>query len=138
MSEKAIHTQSAEPEESVPFFPDHVSTELRVVAGILVLVVVVGLLGVLAPIGLNEPADPLNTPEHVKPEWYFLSLYQVLKFIPKTAGAVLPVILLLLLALLPFLDRRQDRSPRTQRMRLYGVIVALIVIVALTLWGELS
>ena len=138
MTDKLIHSEHAGAEDSIPFYPDHVRTELWVTAGILGLAVIVGLVGLLAPVGLADPADPMNTPEHVKPEWYFLALYQVLKFIPKTPGAVLPVILLAVLALWPFLDRKPDRTPRAQRLRLYGVVIATIVILALTLWGELS
>ena len=65
MSEKQIE------DESIPFYPDHVKTEFYVTLGILVLVFIVGILGLSIPVGLGAPADPLNTPEHVKPEWYF-------------------------------------------------------------------
>jgi cytochrome b6-f complex subunit 4 len=70
--------------DSIPFFPDHFRTELYVVIGIVALAVVIGGLGMLSPVGLQDPADPLNTPMHVKPEWYFLALYQLLKYVPPT------------------------------------------------------
>ena len=79
-------------ENSVPFYPDHVSNEAKVVLGISVVAVVIGLIGLFSPVGLGPPADAMNTPAHVKPEWYFLGLYQLLKYISKTAGAVLPVL----------------------------------------------
>lgn len=125
-------------DESIPFYPDHVRNEARVVLGLTILVVVVGLIGLFLPVGLGEPADPLNTPAHVKPEWYFLALYQLLKFIPKTTGAVLPVIALLILTIWPFLDRKPDRSRRATRIRLIGVILALVILIVLTIWGEVS
>jgi len=124
--------------DSIPFYPDHVRTELKVVIGILVVAVAVGTIGLFFPVGLGVPADPMDTPAHVKPEWYFLGLYQMLKYIPKTTGAVLPVIGLLLVAIWPFLDRKPDNSPRAQRVRLYAVSLGLVILIALTIWGELS
>ena len=99
-------------DESVPFYPDHVRTEFKVTVGIILIVMAIGFIGLLIPVGLGAPADPLNTPEHVKPEWYFLSLYQLLKFIPKTSGAVAPVLAIIVLTLWPLVDRRPVRSPR--------------------------
>ncbi|MEW5867736.1 MAG: hypothetical protein AB1894_00555 [Chloroflexota bacterium] len=125
-------------ENSIPFYPDHVRTEFRVVLGILGVVVIIGIMGTLLPVGLGDPADPMNTPTHVKPEWYFLALYQLLKYIPKTIGAVSPVIAVLLVTIWPFLDRKADKSPRTQRVRMILVIVGMIILIALTIWGEVS
>ena len=75
-------------EDSVPFYPDHVRTEFYVVLGILVVVIITGILGMLFPLGLQAPADPLDTPLHVKPEWYFLALYQILKYVPPSILAI--------------------------------------------------
>jgi len=125
-------------DETIPFYPDHVRTELRVVLWITGIIVLIGMIGLLMPIGLGDPADPMDTPAHVKPEWYFLAIYQILKFIPKTIGALLPVILILLITIMPFLDRKPDRSPSIYRKRLISVIIGLIVLTALTIWGEVS
>lgn len=125
-------------ENSIPFYPDHVRTEFKVVLGVMAVVLIFGLLGLLSPLGLGDPADPLNTPLHVKPEWYFLALYQLLKFIPKTAGAVAPVILVLLIAIWPFLDRKVETDTRRQRIRFIAVAIGLVVMIALTIWGEVS
>jgi cytochrome b6-f complex subunit 4 len=125
-------------EASVPFYPDHVRSEVYVVIGIMAVVVLVGLIGMLSPVGIGSPADPMDTPAHVKPEWYFLALYQILKYVPKTAGAVAPVLALLLVFIWPFLDRKPERSKKVQRTRLVLMIIFLIVFVALTIWGEVS
>ena len=69
-------------EDTIPFYPDHIKTEFYVVLGILAIVLIIGLIGMVNPVGTGEPADPLDTPLHVKPEWYFLALYQILKKIP--------------------------------------------------------
>ncbi|MBN1668330.1 MAG: hypothetical protein JW862_14650 [Anaerolineales bacterium] len=125
-------------EKTVPFYPDHVSLEAKWALGFGIFVVLVGILGLFLPVGLQAPADPMNTPAHVKPEWYFLALYQILKFIPKGIGSSIPVILVGLLMIYPFLDRKPDRSRQTTRKRMIIVAVLMVVLVALTIWGEVS
>jgi quinol-cytochrome oxidoreductase complex cytochrome b subunit len=136
-SEPVVEEQAAE-KDSIPFYPDHVRTELRVAYGVLAIVIILGIVGQLVPVGLGDPADPLNTPAHVKPEWYFLALYQVLKYVPKTVGALIPVLVVPLLAILPFIDSKPDAAPRARRTRFIVVAVLLAVTIALTLWGEWS
>ncbi len=133
-------------EDTIPFFPDHVRTEFFVVLGILAIVVIIAIAGLIKPVGLEEPADPLNTPLHVKPEWYFLSLYQILKKIPamvlgiqgKTIGVMLPILLLGLILIWPFLDHKPDKSRRVYWVRMALVVFTIIFIIALTIWGEVS
>ena len=124
--------------ESIPFYPDHVRTEFKVTLGILAILILIAVVGLLYPVGLGDPADPLNTPQHVKPEWYFLALYQLLKFIPKTTGAVAPVIAVIILILWPFIDRKPDKTKKAYRFRFVVVLVSMIILVALTVWGEVS
>lgn len=130
--------KKSEEEGSIPFYPDHVRSEVRVVIWIVILVILIGLLGILMPVGLDEPADPLNTPAHVKPEWYFLSFYQVLKFIPKTTGGLMMVGICLVLLLWPFFENKPDRSKRAYRIRMIAAVIGLLVLTALTIWGEVS
>ena len=133
-------------DDSIPFFPDHVRTEFYVVLGILAVVLIIAIVGMIKPIGIGDPADPLNTPVHVKPEWYFLALYQILKKIPpmilgiegKIIGVVIPIVLVGLILIWPFLDTKPDKSKKIYWIRLAFVIVAVITIIALTIWGEVS
>lgn len=125
-------------ETSVPFYPDHVSLEAKVVIGVSVVALLVGLIGLFAPVGLGNPADPMNTPAHVKPEWYFLGLYQLLKYISKTAGAVLPILGVLVITFWPFIDRKPDKSMKSYRRRAIGVAVFMVLLIAMTIWGEVS
>jgi len=125
-------------DDTIPFYPDHVLTEFWVAVGLLVIIIIIGMIGLLSPVGIGDPADPMDTPAHVKPEWYFLALYQLLKFIPKSAGAVGPVIALILLTLLPFIDRKPDKSKKSQRIRFFTVLFLLVISIGLTIWGEVS
>ena len=129
---------SKEDEESIPFYPDHVKTEAKVVVGLLVLTLIIATVGMISPVGVGDPADPMNTPLHVKPEWYFLALYQLLKYIPKTAGVVIPLIAVIMVTLWPFIDRKPDKSRKTQMIRATVAVVGVIVFIAGTIWGEVS
>lgn len=138
-------TNPEQEKDSVPFYPDHIRTEFYVIIGVMVLVVLFGFLGMLFPVGLQAPADPLNTPLHVKPEWYFLALYQILKFIPPTIlginGSMFAVVTILLAVLAvilwPFLDKKED-SIKATRIRLILTVIGVIVAIAMTIWGEVG
>jgi len=59
------------------------------------------------------PANPLQTPTHIVPEWYFLPFYAILRAIPSKLGGVLAMFgSIALLAFLPWLDRAKTRSAR--------------------------
>ena len=130
---------------SVPFFPDHFMTEFYVVVGIVVLALVVGTLGMLFPVGMGAPADPLDTPLHVKPEWYFLALYQLLKYVPSSVlgiegpmfAVTMMIVAVLAVTIWPFLDRKED-SKQAMRRRDIVTVVGVILAIALTIWGEVS
>jgi cytochrome b6-f complex subunit 4 len=138
-------THPEQEKDSVPFFPNHFMTEFYVVIGIVVIAIVIGVLGMLFPVGLQPPADPLDTPLHVKPEWYFLALYQLLKYVPPSIlgieGPMLAVVMMVLAVLVvviwPFLDRKED-SKKAMRMRIIVTIVGAILAIALTVIGEVS
>lgn len=124
--------------EGIPFYPEHVRTEFRVVVAITGIAILIGAIGLLAPVGLGVPADPMDTPAHVKPEWYFLAFYQVLKYIPKTIGIWLLIMGIVGLTMLPFIDRKPDKSKKAYRIRFILVIVGLILAIALSILGEIS
>ena len=125
-------------EKSVPFYPDHVALEAKVALGLIILVVIIGVIGLFAPVGLGAPADAMDTPAHIKPEWYFLALYQLLRYIPETIGATSPVLAIVLLLIWPFLDQKPDRSKKTTKIRFWLSLVAVVIIIALTIWGKVS
>ena len=73
----------------------------------------VGGLALLWPADLAPRANVLVTPTGIKPEWYFLGLFQLIKLIPEVAGLVLVgIVAVLLLVILPFIDRSPERNPR--------------------------
>jgi len=130
-------TKPIDENETIPFYPDHVRTEAKALIAILLLVVVIGVIGTFIPVGLGPPADPMDTPQHIKPEWYFLFLYELLKYLPKTLGATLPVIGVFFVLIWPFLDRRPD-SRRARTLRIILVVVAMAAVIGLTVLGEIG
>nr|AWN09415.1 cytochrome b [Nannospalax nehringi] len=76
------------------------------------------------------PANPLSTPPHIKPEWYFLFAYAILRSIPNKLGGVLALILsILILAILPMLHTSAQRSLtfRPISQFLFWVLVADLI-----------
>jgi ubiquinol-cytochrome c reductase cytochrome b subunit len=60
-----------------------------------------------------EPANPLKTPDHIAPVWYFTPFYAILRAIPsKLGGVIFMFAAIILLALLPWIDRGKVRSIR--------------------------
>nr|NIQ03019.1 cytochrome bc complex cytochrome b subunit [Nitrospinaceae bacterium]NIR56915.1 cytochrome bc complex cytochrome b subunit [Nitrospinaceae bacterium]NIS87377.1 cytochrome bc complex cytochrome b subunit [Nitrospinaceae bacterium]NIT83449.1 cytochrome bc complex cytochrome b subunit [Nitrospinaceae bacterium]NIU46417.1 cytochrome bc complex cytochrome b subunit [Nitrospinaceae bacterium] len=85
------------------------------------------------------PADPFNTPEHIKPEWYFLASYQFLKIIPSEFGAlILLTVAGLLFVFLPFVDRSRENNIFKRPVFLSLVAAAILGFVGLTIWGYFS
>nr|AGY31197.1 cytochrome b [Heterandria formosa]AGY31200.1 cytochrome b [Heterandria formosa] len=77
------------------------------------------------------PANPLITPPHIKPEWYFLFAYAILRSIPNKLGGVLALLAsILVLTLVPFLHTSKQRSltfrPLTQI--LFWLLIADVAI----------
>ena len=138
-------THPEQEKDSVPFFPNHFMTEFYVVVGIVALAIIVGALGMLSPVGLQPPADPLDTPLHVKPEWYFLALYQLLKYVPSTMlgiegpmfAVTMMVLAVVVVTIWPFLDKKAD-SKKAMRTRAIITAVGVVLVIAMTIWGEVS
>jgi ubiquinol-cytochrome c reductase cytochrome b subunit len=102
-----------EKKSGVRFWPDIIVKDVIVAAVALGVVV---LLALTFGAGLEAPADPTDHSYVPRPEWYFLPFYQLLKLVPgklESAIAVgVPAALVLVLLLLPFVDRQSMRSLR--------------------------
>lgn len=127
------------PERGIPFFPVHVAKE-----GVVIVILFAALvtLSVAAPWEIGEPADPLNTPEHIKPEWYFLPSYQLLKYFEGPYGAVFGIfacaVPFVLLLIWPFVDRGKQRHPRKRPLAVGLGLVGLLAAVFLGFLGHVS
>lgn len=99
--------------EKIPFHPYFTIKDLL---GFTVILMILILLTLLAPNLLGDPenfnpANPLVTPVHIQPEWYFLFAYAILRSIPNKLGGVIALLLsILILAILPFWHQSQIRG----------------------------
>ena len=118
-----------------PFFPDHLMTEIIIGVG---LAFVLTCLAVIFPTPLEAKADPLTTPPHIKPEWYFYWTFRWLKLTGLTF-AVLSIGFVGFLALVwPFVDAWiRRRRPGSEASVFVGAL-AVVVLLVLTLWEALA
>ena len=122
--------------EPAPFYPAHAARDLLVVTAVLLALTVLAWQGAPA---LEPPADPTDATYVPRPEWYFLGLFQLLKYFPgrlEVVGAiVLPGLAALLLILLPWIDRRPERALRARIPILVTAATGLLAVVTLTALG---
>ena len=98
----------------------------------------------LFPISLPPEFTPAAASNYVpQPDWYFLWMYQLLKFAPfegngiyYALGAV--TVLAIVLVLLPFIDRGKTRSPWSRPLYITAGLVMIAELFALTVWGYLT
>nr|AEN02925.1 cytochrome b [Ailuropoda melanoleuca] len=99
--------------DKIPFYPYHT---IKDILGVLFLVPALMTLALFSPDLLGDPdnytpANPLSTPPHIKPEWYFLFAYAILRSIPNKLGGVLALIFsILILTIIPLLHTSKQRS----------------------------
>jgi ubiquinol-cytochrome c reductase cytochrome b subunit len=124
-----------------PFFPDFVLKEMTMLMIFFAVMFffITFLPTLLLPEESNIPADPFKTPAHIKPEWYFLAPYQMLKIIPnKFLGISLQIILSLLVVLWPFLDTKEEVNILKRPRLLAFFVFAVFLWFGFTLWGKVS
>lgn len=99
--------------DKIPFHSYYIFKDLY---GAVVLIIITAILVFLFPYELGDPenfqqANPLVTPVHIMPEWYFLFVYAILRSIPNKLGGVVALASsLLILFLLPFLHQSYLRG----------------------------
>nr|YP_009059904.1 cytochrome b [Neoachiropsetta milfordi]BAP58989.1 cytochrome b [Neoachiropsetta milfordi] len=119
--------------DKVPFHPYFSYKDLL---GFAVLLIGLTALALFAPNLLGDPdnftpANPLVTPPHIKPEWYFLFAYAILRSIPDKLGGVLALFFaILVLFLVPLLHTSKQRGMtfRPLSQFLFWTLVANVVI----------
>ncbi|NOZ04061.1 MAG: cytochrome bc complex cytochrome b subunit [FCB group bacterium] len=126
----------------MPFFPNFA---LRDVLTWLIILNVVALLAVFFPWELGVKADFLApAPPGVKPEWYFMFMYQTLRLLPAHVwfieGELLGILTFMVGGLIwffvPLLDKKAKVGERSKFWNWFGIIL-IIYMIAMTIWGYL-
>lgn len=129
--------------KTMPFFPNFL---LRDVLFWLIVLNLLAILAVFFPWELGHKADPFSSaPAGIKPEWYFLFMFQSLKYFPAKIfvidGEVLGILMFgvagLLWTLVPFWDKKSSRGEHNRFINYIGLFVVMYIIL-LTILGWIS
>jgi len=113
------------------FFPDHMLTELALG---LTLMIILSTLATIFPAELGPRADPLTTPEVIKPEWFFYASFRWLKLFGPTFAVLSMGLIVFLMFAWPWIDRGLIRVTRSKEASTYIGIVAVFLLIGLTVW----
>nr|UGW52804.1 cytochrome b [Isocladus armatus] len=121
-------------QDKIPFHPYFIFKDI---VGFVVLLAIMVLLVLIDPYLLGDPenfnpANPLSTPPHIQPEWYYLFAYAILRSIPHKLGGVISLVAsIALLYILPLTSKKAMRSnsfyPLNQILFWSFVVVALLL-----------
>jgi ubiquinol-cytochrome c reductase cytochrome b subunit len=137
--------ENGKPKDGIPFHPYYTVKDL---VGVAVFFIVFFLIVFYMPTMGGyfieppnfKPADPLSTPAHIAPVWYFTPFYSILRSVPSMYGSAFPGVIamglsIVLLFFLPWLDRVENNPVKSTRYRsiwhkllLASFVVALFVL----------
>ena len=130
------------PADGIPFHPYYSVKDIAGVAGFLFLFAAAVFFapemgGYFLEHPNFEPANPLKTPEHIAPVWYFTPFYAILRAVPSMAGSAFPGVVamgaaIVLIFFLPWLDRSPVKSIRYKGM-LFKVWLGIFVVAFIVL-----
>ncbi len=113
------------------FFPDHLYTEI--IIG-LVLMLILSALATILPATLGDPADPLQTPDVIKPEWFFYVAFRWLKLFTGTAAVLSMGFIIFVMFTWPFVDQWLRKHTKFQEASVWVGIAGVLSIIGLTVW----
>nr|AWT08115.1 cytochrome b [Eigenmannia humboldtii] len=122
--------------DKIPFHPYFSYKDLL---GFIIMLTGLISLALFAPNLLGDPenftpANPLSTPPHIKPEWYFLFAYAILRSIPNKLGGVLALVFSILILLLVPLLHTSKQQALTFRPITQLLLWTLVADVAILTW----
>nr|WNH42190.1 cytochrome b [Neoperla coffea] len=124
--------------DKIPFHPYF---SFKDIVGFLVLIAILTTLTLTEPYLMGDPdnftpANPLVTPVHIQPEWYFLFAYAILRSIPNKLGGVIALVLsIAILLILPFTANSKFRGIQFYPLNQFLFWSMLIVVILLTWIG---
>nr|APX40705.1 cytochrome b [Pachybrachis suffrianii] len=122
--------------DKIPFHPYF---SFKDILGVLITLSMLTILTLNSPYLLGDPdnftpANPLVTPVHIQPEWYFLFAYAILRSIPNKLGGVIALVLsIAILYILPFTNKKAFQSNQFYPLNKF-IFWSLLSIVLLLTW----
>nr|WAU48182.1 cytochrome b [Abrota ganga] len=120
--------------DKIPFHPFFTFKDL---IGFIILISILTFLSLINPYMLGDPdnfipANPLVTPIHIQPEWYFLFAYAILRSIPNKLGGVIALVMsILILIILPFTFNKKIQGIQfypINQMLFWSMIIIIILL----------
>lgn len=119
--------------DKIPFHPYFTFKDI---VGFIIITIILIILVLINPYLLGDPdnfipANPLVTPVHIQPEWYFLFAYAILRSIPNKLGGVIALVLsILILAILPFYHLRKFQGIQFYPINkiIFWIIVVTVIL----------
>lgn len=124
--------------DKIPFHPFF---SYKDVLGFLIFIVILNFIALSAPFFLGDPdnftpANPLVTPIHIQPEWYFLFAYAILRSIPNKLGGVIALVMsILILIFLPIINKKKYLRNSFYPINKFLFWVLITIIILLTWIG---
>nr|AZQ21163.1 cytochrome b [Rhaetus westwoodii] len=122
--------------DKIPFHPYY---SYKDIFGFIMMTATLVLLVLVSPNLLGDPenfipANPLVTPIHIQPEWYFLFAYAILRSIPNKLGGVVALLMsIAILLIIPFINKKKFQSTQFYPMNKF-LFWTFVAIVALLTW----
>ena len=126
------------PQDTVPFHPYYT---MKDGFGVVVFLIIYAGFAFFAPDYMGHPdnyipANPLVTPEHIVPEWYFLPFYAILRAVPDKLGGVIAMFGAIgVLFILPWLDTSRVRSATFRPIYKWFVLLLVVDVIVLGFCG---
>jgi quinol-cytochrome oxidoreductase complex cytochrome b subunit len=116
------------------FFPEHFYTEL--IIG-LTLMILLSALATLLPVGMGPRADPLTTPEIIKPEWFFYVTFRWLKLFTGLTAILTQGLIIFIMFAWPFIDAWLVKKFKYAEISVWIGAAGALTIMGLTMWEAL-
>nr|UPX88484.1 cytochrome b [Serica brunnea] len=124
--------------DKIPFHPYYTYKDLF---GFIIMTQLLMMIVLISPYMLGDPdnfipANPLVTPIHIQPEWYFLFAYAILRSIPNKLGGVIALVMsIAILFIMPFVNKKKFQSTQFYPINKLLFWTFLVIIILLTWIG---
>ena len=135
VTELKFEGEEAQPARHFNFFPSHFYTEL--IIG-LTLMILLSALATLLPVGMGPRANPLVTPDVIKPEWFFYVAFRWLKLFTGLTAVLTQGLIIFIMFLWPFIDDWLVRKFKYADISVWIGVVGALTIMGFTMWEALA
>ena len=134
VTELKFEGEEAQPARHFNFFPSHFYTEL--IIG-LTLMILLSALATLLPVGMGPRANPLVTPDVIKPEWFFYVAFRWLKLFTGLTAVLTQGLIIFVMFFWPFIDDWLVRKFKYADISVWIGVVGALTIMGFTMWEAL-